>query len=488
MSIYDSNIQNNGSAVNNVISMEGQLKQEINEINALLNMVSNVIDTSSNTKEVELAKKQNKELIDKKRETIATLKNHQGEMEKINEIGGVPANVEEYVINFLSKYNITLRCKNVVKSDHPTAKDYKLLRTALLHIKNKLALPYQDSAVTTALSYIDDLYTAEYIDGIKQLVVYNQKLDGVADAKLDRLEELMFTVPKAGLLRAVIKRFIWQVKVKTLLGQDITFKCRPIMPIIYGAEQSIGKTKLVEKICSPFHELTVQTSFSKMCEEKSMGNWTKAIAHFPEMAKADKESTDIIKNAITQYRMNFRLSHTNDNVNINNMTTFIGDTNRPIDVLIKDTSGLSRFVQLNINGDLQRFSDEVKSIHAFINSINWLEVWQSVDENGDDPLTGYIDLVTDDQNNLRVESCVEQWLNDEERDLHRKELDSGTEWKKSKHYQMLFIENYIPWCEANAPRMFVGGSADFLREMKSFDPKKVRMMKPKNKYHFAPLV
>ncbi len=487
MSIYDYNIQNNGSDVNNVISMEGQLKQEIGEINALLNMVANVIDTSSNAKEVELAKKQHKELLEKKREVIAKLKSHQGEIEKINEIGGVPSNVEEYVTNFLEKYNITMRCKSVVASDHPTAKDYKLLRTALLHIKNKLGLAYQDSAVTTALSYIDDLYTADYIDGIKKLVVHNPKLAGVADDKLDRLEELMFTVPKSGLLRAVIKRFIWQVKIKTLLGQDITFKCRPIMPIIYGAEQSIGKTKLVEKICSPLQELTVQTSFSKMCEEKSMGNWTKAIAHFPEMAKADKESTDIIKNAITQYRMNFRLSHTNDNVNINNMTTFIGDTNRPIDVLIKDTSGLSRFVQLNINGNLKRFSDEVKFIHDFINSIDWLEVWQSVDENGGDPLIDYIDFVNEDQNNLRVESYVEQWLNDDERDLHRKEFNSGTEWNKSKHYQMLFIENYIPWCDANAPKMFVGGSADFLREMKSFDPIKVRMMKPKNKYHFAPI-
>lgn len=369
-----------------MISIGDQLKSELADIQCMILEYNGIIGTSADKDAVKEATANKKSLEARKKEIYREMEQQNKTEMQIAEMGGSPDNVEDYIYMFTEKFGIVVRSGGLIASKHPVIKNYQKLITALLHTKNKLNLKFSDTAIKTALQWYDNVCTESYIDSLKQNIRYAPDAGVSVDSQLLELERLFFDVSKPGLMVAVIKRFIWQVKCKALLEQDPSDKCRPIMPLIYGAAQSTGKTKLVERICGPLKDLTLQTTFSKMCHESALGNWDKYIAHFPEMARADKESTEIIKNAITQYRIPFRILFGMETVVVNNQCTFIGDANKPIDYFIKDTTGLSRFVQLNIRPELRRFTPEVRAIHAHINSIDWTNVWRSVDENGDDPL------------------------------------------------------------------------------------------------------
>ncbi len=480
-----------------VASMGDQLKRELADIQSMSLEYDGIIGTSTDKDAVKEAKANKKALEARKKEIYREMEQYNKIQMQITEMGGTPDNVEEYISYFLERYGIVVRSGDLVSTNHPVIKSYQKLTIALLHTKNKLNLKFSDTSIKIALQWYDNICTEAYIDSLKQNIMFDASAAATVDEKLLELENLFFEVSKPGLMVAVIKRFIWQVKCKALLEQDPSDKCRPIMPLIYGAAQSTGKTKLVERICGPLKDLTLQTTFSKMCHESALGNWDKYIAHFPEMAKADKESTEIIKNAITQYRIPFRILFGMETVVVNNRCTFIGDANKPLDYFIKDTTGLSRFVQLNVRPELRRFTPEVRAIHAHINSIDWTNVWRSVDENGDDPLVDYLELVTHEQDELRVESIIEQWLDDEDRDEHRDGGDDhDTRWGvskngkvKAKEYKEIFAQNFVPWCKQNFPKGSPGNHAEFLKELKSMAAEGlVEMVKTDNKYHFRPKV
>ena len=477
------------------VSVIGQLNNELVDIEKMIVDYNDIICTSKDKHDIGNAKANKKQLEARMKKIRADINDYNKAATHSMEIGGNPENVEEYVDFFLRRFGIVVRSNDVIASDHPVIKNYPNLINALLHMKNKFELPYTDSAIKVALQYYDNVCTEAYIDSLKQSIRYDANVIGAVDEQLLQLEGLFFEVGKPGLMVAVIKRFIWQVKIKALLEQDPNDKCRPIMPILYGAAQSTGKTKLVERICTPLKDLTLQTTFSKMCHESALGNWDKYIAHFPEMAKADKESTEIIKNAITQFRMPFRILHGMQTVVVKNRCTFIGDANKPIDFFIKDTSGLSRFVQLNVKPGLRKFTKEVREIHAFINSIDWTNVWRAVDENGDDPLLDYLDIVTQEQDELRVETIIEQWLDDDDRDEHRDGGDDhDTRWGvlkngkiKAKEYKDIFAQNFVPWVKQNFPKGNPGNHAEFLKELKSTAAEgRVELVKTDNKYQFRP--
>lgn len=201
----------------------------------------------------------------------------------------------------------------------------------------------------------------------------------------------------AEFVRAVLSKFIWQVKRK-MLGLPITDH---LMPVLLGP-QGVGKSTLVRDIfLSPLAEVTMDTDFKEICEVRNHDMWRFFVLFMDEMSHAGKADMDQVKNLITMPMLQRRPMGSNDMVNLRQNATFIGCSNREIEQLIRDETGNRRFAAL-------RFTSTPD--HATINQIDAQVLWQSVDEKGEDPMKPFKAILKAKQAEWRERSQVEQWL------------------------------------------------------------------------------
>ena len=126
---------------------------------------------------------------------------------------------------------------------------------------------------------------------------------------------------------------------------------------------------------------------------------------------------------------------THDDFNEVNSASLIGASNKTLDELIKDTTGMRRFIQLN-------WADLNEAGWAIINGIDYLGLWKSVDETADDPLKPFKDYTRARQEEFRQKTLVEQWMIDDQRDYG---LDDQKQWTRWKGSSLLYVENFLPW-------------------------------------------
>ncbi|WP_426313527.1 VapE domain-containing protein [Methylobacterium fujisawaense] len=201
----------------------------------------------------------------------------------------------------------------------------------------------------------------------------------------------------ADFVRAVLSKFVWQVKRK-MLGLPITDH---LMPVLLGP-QGVGKSTLIRDIfLKPLEEVTMNTDFSEITDNRNHDMWRFFVLFMDEMSHAGKADMDTVKNLITLPMLQRRPMGSNDVVNIRQNATFIGCSNREIEQLIRDETGNRRFAAL-------RFSSVPD--HAAINAIDAQVLWQSVDEYADDPMQPFKSVLKAKQAAWRERSQVEQWL------------------------------------------------------------------------------
>lgn len=202
---------------------------------------------------------------------------------------------------------------------------------------------------------------------------------------------------EAAFVRAVLSKFIWQVKRK-MLNLPIYDH---LMPVLLGP-QGVGKSTLIREVfLKPLAEMTINTDFSEITDNRNHDIWRYFVLFLGEMGHAGKADMDTVKNLITLHSLQRRPMATNITVSIRQNATFIGCSNKEIEQLIRDETGNRRFAAL-------RFSSTPD--HAAINAIDAQLLWQSVDEHGEDPMKPFKDLLREKQSDWRERSQVEQWL------------------------------------------------------------------------------
>lgn len=197
---------------------------------------------------------------------------------------------------------------------------------------------------------------------------------------------------------AVIEHFVWQVKRK-MLNIPVTGH---LMLVILG-RQGTGKTTAIKKLYSPVSELATQPSFSMVGDERNIDLWSNAVLFIDEMQHAPKADIDTIKHAITADYLPRRPMRSNASVDIPQLTTFIGATNKELQELIRDATGMRRFLGLRWRSDA-----EWDAVNAF----DWLALWKMVDPHAGSPLIGHEETLRREQEGIRVQGPVEVWLAD----------------------------------------------------------------------------
>lgn len=195
---------------------------------------------------------------------------------------------------------------------------------------------------------------------------------------------------------AILKKFIWQIKRK-MLNYPVS---NHLMPILLGP-QGIGKSTFISKLIAPLKEATASTDFSQITDDRNIDLWDNYALVLDEMGYASKADIDVVKNLVTSNSLTRRIMRSNNAIRVPQNATFIGSSNREIEQIIRDETGVRRFIGI-------RFSNEPN--FEAMNSINYELLWQSVDEHGADPLANFKEELQIAQDESKVASHVEEWV------------------------------------------------------------------------------
>jgi hypothetical protein len=198
----------------------------------------------------------------------------------------------------------------------------------------------------------------------------------------------------------VVQHWIWLTKRK-MLGLKVGHH---VMLVFYGA-QGGGKSELLTRLLQPIVGLYRPGDFLQVSDERCYRMFKDPVIFIDEMAGAERACINRIKNLITSPTVTGRPLYGNRMEEIRNNATWIGGSNFPLDEIIKDDSGNRRFYQIDClpKGQWDRDS---------INEIDYLSIWQSVDENGQSPLesAGLVEAMHERQQSWRFKSSVEEYV------------------------------------------------------------------------------
>lgn len=221
-----------------------------------------------------------------------------------------------------------------------------------------------------------------------------------ADAEWDNLLGACFDGDPTGIVRAMLKKFIWQVKRKF----SGLFVEHHIMLVITGP-QGVGKTEFVKRLCAILDRGVCHTDFMELTDNRNMEIWRYPVLFLDEMGKASKADAAMIKRAITSNVFHRRVMKSNNSTPVLHDATLIGCANESIDYLIKDETGMRRFFELHYTHTPD---------WSLLNSVNWSAIWASVDEQAEDPSKPFYEFIRSRQAEYVAPHLIEVWMASED--------------------------------------------------------------------------
>lgn len=200
---------------------------------------------------------------------------------------------------------------------------------------------------------------------------------------------------------AVMKHWLWNCK-RMALGMRTE---HDLMPVVYG-KQGSGKTTAVQMIVVPMAELALDMDATYLTDDRKAPVLAAAIiGRWEEMQGSQRADLEALKHTITSPTIGFRPMRTNQTVILPRTCSFIGTSNLPVDVMIQDTTGARRFVQLTTPERCDW--DALQAIDA-------TELWQAVCETDAAPILDFLHLLRAHQVDLVHRDPVSLWLESEQ--------------------------------------------------------------------------
>jgi hypothetical protein len=194
------------------------------------------------------------------------------------------------------------------------------------------------------------------------------------------------------------------------------------------------------------------TDFKQITDDRNISLWRNFVVFLDEMGWASKSDMDTVKNIISAPTLTRRVMRTNVTQEVAQNVTFIGAANATeLAELIRDATGTRRFVSLTMIDKPDR---------SVINSIDWREVWQSVDHTAEDPMAPFKQLLQARQEAERIKTPVEDWVD---------HIDAKSFVSRPNHRRFLSGELHTTFREfedERYPGLLKTSLASFTREMK----------------------
>jgi len=165
----------------------------------------------------------------------------------------------------------------------------------------------------------------------------------------------------------VICHFIWAIKRK-MSDQEVT---NHIFPVLYSSAHGVGKSTAIEKILSPISSHVIDVNFKQLTDDRySLALAESFVARVEELSGwSAKSEIEALKNVITCKTLTYRKLGTNSVFNVPNRASFIGSTNRRLNLIIVDSQN-RRFHEIEVS----------KINWELINEIDYVKLFQGIDE------------------------------------------------------------------------------------------------------------
>lgn len=356
-----------------------------------------------------------------------SLKNVERNEQLVSKLGGTPKNEYEFVNFQLAKWNTNMSFAewfkietnyvfgdNEINNEQFNQLDYETrvqielsdpkritlvgIRAKLIKQNSLMDLGYNDNQIDHALNDWVVTEKNKIIGALTKEILYNPRQKEDADIMWNIFIESI-TGTNIDETKLVMKHFIWQIKRK-MFNKSVDYHMMPVMK----GEQGIGKSSIIRSLLSPIKEFVADTNFNAITEDKNHNLWKNFVLVFDEMGRSTNNNIEEIKRRITAEQFTSRIMKTNTDTIVENKATFIGSTNRDISSMIIDNTGMRRFFQIEC---LSSFDWMVT------NSIDFLMLWRSIDENAKTPLLQDGDLfnkIGAIQEEKRFITIVEEFL------------------------------------------------------------------------------
>lgn len=195
-----------------------------------------------------------------------------------------------------------------------------------------------------------------------------------------------------------LAHWLWQVKRK-MLGLPV----EDHIMLVFTGRQGCGKSSALSRLLESVNEYRCDMPISALADER---NYVALSENFvilsDEMQGCQKTDIEHLKQIVTATRLSSRKLYTQLRETFPQNVSLIGTSNKSIDLLVRDETGMRRFFEINC---LEKMD------WSTINSIKYDELWQSIDETIPN---GYLHLVKDEirerQEKYRYKDSVETYI------------------------------------------------------------------------------
>ena len=201
------------------------------------------------------------------------------------------------------------------------------------------------------------------------------KYDPTAEADWNKLIDMM-RLKNDGKKELHIKAFkhiVWQIKRK-LNGLD----CIWHLAMVLHGKQGCGKSEFLKKFFSVLDEVYLLLDGEDISDKFNAAVFQNHyVGNLDELTKLNDTSMELVKAFITRESKTERKMFSQINSEFKQNLTIVGSTNRPINKVITDFTGMRRFWQMDIDREVQTMDFDT------IEATEFLKYWQSIDENGE---------------------------------------------------------------------------------------------------------
>lgn len=261
-----------------------------------------------------------------------------------------------------------------------------------------LGIKFTWAAVETAfLAWADEQRRQRYYD-LYDDVGYNTGSEHKMESEWLKWADAVCADPAdVPLTIAVMKSWVWQVKRK-MCGLPVD---NHLMPVFVGRQKG-GKSTAVSKFVAPLAEGVVPATFRDVEDERcaEMFHWFPVLV-LDEMEHGSKADVEAIKSRITAGKISYKPLYTNARKILDMRASFVGTSNRGVNEIINDPTGMRRFYQVNCHDRMDWPS---------INSVDYQGLWRSVHEYHENPIVNMMGKLEAAQAEITSLGNVEIWV------------------------------------------------------------------------------